>query len=115
MYYIGLKDGESVGIENKIIFVKVFDIKNKYFWIKLFRYDSKFMEVGFLSFVVVGLVVKNFYVIEVVMKFLKDIKLFLEVLFLMFGRIVVRCIEVKMIVDNGFLVFDVLVENLKSD
>ncbi|WP_100961616.1 nickel-dependent hydrogenase large subunit [Helicobacter pylori] len=114
-HYTGLKDGESVGIENKIIPAKVLDTKNKYSWIKSPRYDSKPMEVGPLSSVVVGLAAKNPYVTEVATKFLKDTKLPLEALFSTLGRTAARCIEAKTIADNGLLAFDALVENLKSD
>ncbi|PAF46649.1 hydrogenase 2 large subunit [Helicobacter sp. 12S02634-8] len=113
--YTGFKDGKSIGPEGKPIDTKLLDISGKYSWIKSPRYDQMPMEVGPLASVVVGLAAKNPYITEVATKFLKDTGLPLDALFSTLGRTAARCIEAKVIVDNGLQTLNSLIENLKSD
>lgn len=113
--YTGFKEGQSIGPEGKPINTKLLDLKGKYSWIKSPRYNGVPMEVGPLASVVVGLASKNPYITEVATKFLKDTGLPLEALFSTLGRTAARCIEAKVIVDNGLKTLDSLIENLKSD
>lgn len=73
------------------------------------------MEVGPLATVVVGLAAKNPYITPVAQKFLAQTGLPVEALFSTLGRTAARCIEAKVIVDNGLKAFNALVENLKVD
>ena len=73
------------------------------------------MEVGPLATVVVGLAAKNPYITPVAQKFLAQTGLPVGALFSTLGRTAARCIEAKVIVDNGLKAFNALIENLKVD
>ncbi|GMB96884.1 nickel-dependent hydrogenase large subunit [Helicobacter sp. NHP22-001] len=114
-HYTGFKDGESVGLSGKLEKSKVLDPHNKYSWIKSPRYDGMPMEVGPLASLAVGLAAKNPYTTKVAHQFLKDTGLPIEAIFSTLGRTAARCLEAKILVDNGLQTWDSLVENLKSD
>lgn len=113
--YTGFKDGQSIGPDGKLIDTKLLDLKGKYSWIKSPRYDGMPMEVGPLASVVVGLAAKNPYITPVATQFLKESGLPLSAIFSTLGRTAARCIEAKVIIDNGLKTLDALIENLKSD
>lgn len=113
--YTGFVDGTSIGADGKETKSKNLKLDGKYSWIKSPRYDGEPMEVGPLATVVVGLAAKNPYITPVAQKFLAQTGLPVEALFSTLGRTAARCIEAKVIVDNGLKAFNALVENLKVD
>lgn len=114
-HYTGFGEGESVGLDGKLIQTKLLNVKDKYSWIKSPRYNGLPMEVGPLSAVVVGLATKNPYITPVATEFLRQTGLGIEAIFSTLGRTAARCIEAKAIADNGLKTLNSLIENLKSD
>lgn len=113
--YTGFEDGTSIGADGKETKSKNLKLDGKYSWIKSPRYDGEPMEVGPLATVVVGLAAKNPYITPVAQKFLAQTGLPVGALFSTLGRTAARCIEAKVIVDNGLKAFNALIENLKVD
>ncbi len=113
--YTGFEDGTSIGADGKETKSKNLKLGGKYSWIKSPRYDGEPMEVGPLATVVVGLAAKNPYITPVAQKFLAQTGLPVGALFSTLGRTAARCIEAKVIVDNGLKAFNALIENLKVD
>ncbi|MGX3044808.1 nickel-dependent hydrogenase large subunit [Helicobacter sp. T3_23-1056] len=113
--YTGFEDGTSIGADGKETKSKNLKLDGKYSWIKSPRYDGEPMEVGPLATVVVGLAAKNPYITPVAQKFLAQTGLPVGALFSTLGRTAARCIEAKVIVDNGLKAFNALIQNLKVD
>ncbi|WP_104740947.1 nickel-dependent hydrogenase large subunit [Helicobacter bizzozeronii] len=114
-HYTGFKEGQSVGPDGKMTASKVLDTQGKYSWIKSPRYNGLPMEVGPLASLVIGLAAKNPHTTKVAHQFLKDTQLPIEAIFSTLGRTAARCLESKILVENGLQTWDSLVENLKSD
>lgn len=113
--YTGFKEGQSIGLSGKLEPSKVLDTQGKYSWIKAPRYNGMPIEVGPLASLVVGLAAKNPHTTKVATQFLKDTGLPTEAIFSTLGRTAARCLEAKILVENGLQAWDSLVENLKSD
>ncbi len=113
--YTGMTDAMTVGPDGKEIHSKIIDTKGKYSWIKSPRYDSKAMEVGPLSSVLVSYASGNKRIVKIVDEFLSVTGLPVEALFTTLGRTAARALQTKAIIDNGLETFNTLIENLKVD
>ena len=113
--YTGFVDGESVGIDGKMIHSKNIDPKGKYSWIKSPRYDGKPMEVGPLAAILISYAKGNEKVVKIVNEFLEKTKIPKSALFSTLGRTAGRMLQAKLIADYGLIAFDSLIENTKVD
>lgn len=113
--YVGMQEGESIGLSGKNEKTKLLKTDSKYSWIKSPRYDGMPMEVGPLASIVVGLARKNEAIEQAAEALLKRTGLKVEHLFSTLGRTAARGLEAKVLGANGLRAFDELVRNLKVD
>ena len=113
--YTGLKDAETINGKGELEHSKVVDETGKYSWIKAPRYDSKPMQVGPLSNIVINYAKGNKRVVKVVNQFLKDTGLPISAVPTTLGRTACRMLEAKVVSDNALEAFNSLIENLKVD
>lgn len=113
--HTGFVDGESIGPDGESIESKLIDPEAKYSWIKSPRYDSKPMEVGPLSCLLVSYARGNKVVQDSVNGFLKATGLPVGALFTTLGRTAARALQCEIIADSALVAFNNLIENLKVD
>ncbi len=113
--YTGFVDGETVGVDGKMVATKQIDETKKYSWIKSPRYNGEPMEVGPLASILVGFVSGNKKVTAVVGDFLAKTGIPAAALFSTLGRTGARMLQAKLIADNALVAFHNLIENLKVD
>lgn len=113
--YTGFIDGESIDNTGKSVKAKVLDTSKKYSWIKSPRYDKMPMEVGPLATIVVGLAAKDERITKLATDLLQATGLPIGALFSTLGRTAARCLEARLVAQNGLKAFDALIENLKLD
>ncbi len=113
--YTGFIDGESVGVDGKMVHSKLINEKEKYSWIKSPRYGGDPMEVGPLASILVGYAKGNKKVTAVVNEFLAQTGVPAAALFSTLGRTAGRMLQAKLVADNALVAFHNLIENLKVD
>ena len=113
--YTGFIDGESVGVDGKMVASKLINEKEKYSWIKSPRYGGDPMEVGPLASILVGYAKGNKKVTAVVNEFLAQTGVPAAALFSTLGRTAGRMLQAKLVADNALVAFHNLIENLKVD
>lgn len=113
--YTGLRTEKTIDGHGHLSDSKVVDMEGKYSWMKTPRYDGHAMEVGPLANILVNYAKGNPAVTGVVNTVLKKANLPAEALFSTLGRTAARAIETKVVADNGAMIFNKLVENLKTD
>ena len=113
--YTGFRDMDTVGANGENVHSKVIDETGKYTWIKSPRYDSKPMEVGPLSAVLISYAKGNERIVPLVDEFLAQTGLPKAALFTALGRTAARMIQARAIAKHGLEAFTTLIENLKVD
>jgi len=113
--YTGFRDMDTVGANGENVHSKVIDETGKYTWIKSPRYDSKPMEVGPLSAVLISYAKGNERIVPLVNEFLAQTGLPKAALFTALGRTAARMIQARAIAKHGLEAFNTLIENLKVD
>lgn len=113
--YTGFVDRTTIDGHGNEAHSKSIDESGKYSWIKSPRYDGKPMEVGPLASVLVSYASGNQKVVKVVDQFLATTGLPAAALFTTLGRTAARALQTKIIIDNGMMTFNALIENLKVD
>jgi len=113
--YTGFRDMDTIGANGENVHSKVIDETGKYTWIKSPRYDSKPMEVGPLSAVLISYAKGNERIVPLVDEFLAQTGLPKAALFTALGRTAARMIQARAIAKHGLEAFNTLIENLKVD